>query len=113
MLDAKALRRDGARACEVRFNANLIGGLVISAASLRLGRMREIAEVLSSAAFRRRKRTYCYDGLEASEDEAPKRLKRRLDRVFAFAGAAKTLSPQILTRRRRALDDALAAIPRG
>jgi transposase len=51
-------------------------------------------------------------GLEASRDDAPKRLKRWLDRVFAFAAAAKTLSPGSLARRRRALDDALADILR-
>ena len=51
-------------------------------------------------------------GMEASADESPKRLKRWLDKVFAFAARAKSLSPQSLARRKRRLDDALADILR-
>jgi transposase len=49
-------------------------------------------------------------GLEASEDQAPLRLKLWLGKVFALAEAATSLAPESLARKRRELDNRLAAI---
>ena len=51
-------------------------------------------------------------GVEASADASPKRLKRWLGRVFAFARKAPALGPRQIARRRRDLDNALAGILR-
>ena len=49
-------------------------------------------------------------GLEASADMAPLRLKLWLDKVFALALSAASLAPASLARKRRDLDNGLAAI---